>query len=592
MRPPLSPTLFDQFARAWRGYALVALIALAASLFGAGRVPVMDPDEARFAQATRQMIEADDFLHIRLQDQPRNKKPIGAHWLQAISVQAFEPVTGRLNAIWPYRLPSALGVVLAALATLWGGAALFGQRPALFGAGLFAAGVLVGFEGMTAKTDALLLGFTTLAMAALARLRAKSLPPRGEADDAIDAGPRTLALVFWGALACGVMIKGPIAPLVAALTLGVLAIWERRAAWMRPLAWWPGPALAVLIVAPWSIAISLETGGRSFVDMLLGDLAPRLASGGEDQFALPGFHTFLLPFLIFPATYALPAAARLVLGAVTGPHRDDAHAPIRFLIAWAIPIFLFFELAPGKPWYYALPAYPAIALLCGAGLAAMRGRRWRTAHPAGVVLFAVTGACLVALMATVATLMPGDFAADLRRAISTALVGAGILAAGITALMMLRRPAARAAALVACALALSFSLRERILPEARALFVSSEAVTALTRSRLTPHADRPLWVVGYAEPSIVFLTRTSIRLASAGEAAAAAQPGDAMIVEGRALQDMNAALAQRGLAFAAPEPAVRGLAVTQVERVALYIGSVRESPDVSAESEGGRPQSP
>ena len=117
MRAPASPTLFDQFARGWRGYALIALIALTASLFGAARVPVMDADEARFAQATRQMIESGDYLRIRLQDEPRNKKPIGAHWLQAMSVRAFEPFTGRLNAIWPYRLPSALGVVLAALAT-------------------------------------------------------------------------------------------------------------------------------------------------------------------------------------------------------------------------------------------------------------------------------------------------------------------------------------------------------------------------------------------------------------------------------------------------------------------------------------------
>ena len=592
MRPPLSPSLFDQFARGWRGYALIALIALTASLFGAARVPVMDPDEARFAQATRQMIESDDFLRIRLQEEPRYKEPIGAHWLQAASVQALEPVTGRLNAIWPYRLPSALGVVLAALATLWGGTALIGRRPALLGAGLLAAGLLVGFEGMTAKTDALLLGFTTLAMAALARLRAKNLDAAAESENAIDAGPRALALVFWASLACAVMINGPIAPLVAAFTLAALALWERRAAWMRPLLWWPGPALAVLIVAPWSIAISLETGVRAFFDSFVGDLARNLAGGGDDHFALPGFHTFLLPFLIFPATYALPAAARLVLGAVTAPHRDETHAPIRFLIAWAVPIFLFFEFARTTLWHYAMPAYPAIALLCGAGLVAMRGRRWRTAHPAGVVLFAVAGACLVALMATVATLMPGDFAADLRRAISTALVGAGILAAGITALMMLRRPAPRAAALVACALALSFSLRERILPEARALFVSSEAVTALTRARLTPRADRPLWVVGYAEPSIVFLTRTSTRLASAGEAAAAAQPGDAMIVEGRALRDTNVALAQRGLVFEAPDPPVRGLAATQVARVALYVGSVRESREVSAESADARRQSP
>ncbi len=576
MPAPVSPALFDQFARGWRGAVLIGLIALVSSLFGVAQMPVMDTDEARFAQATRQMVESGDYVGIRFQDEERNKKPIGVHWLQAASVRAFEPLAQRLNAIWPYRLPSALGIVLAALATLWGGRALVGQRAAFLGAGLFAAGMLAGFEGMTAKTDALMLGFTTLALAALARLYMQ--PP----------APKWLALLFWAALACGMLLKGPVTPLVAALTLGTLAIWERRATWLAPLLWWPGPLLAALIIAPWSIAISYATGGRFFVDMLLGDIGPKLVSGHEDHFALPGYHLFLLPFLTFPATYALPAATRLVWDAARAPRDDAAFAPYRFLAAWALSTLLFFELTPTKLAHYALPAYPAIALLCGAGLGLMRGRRWRTTHPAGLVVFTVAGAALVALMAVGATFMPGDFAADLRRAISTALVGAGLVAAALTALIMLRRPAARAAVLIACALALSFSLRERILPEARALFVSAEAVAALTRARLTPREDRPLWVVGFDEPSIVFLTRTSIRLAETHEAGLGAQIGDALIIEGRALQQTAADFAQRGLMFTSVEPPVRGFALGRGQRVALHVGTI----EASAEAAGIPPRNP
>jgi hypothetical protein len=265
---------------------------------------------------------------------------------------------------------------------------------------------------------------------------------------------------------------------------------------------------------------------------------------------------------------------------------------MRFLSAWAAPIMLFFELAPTKLPHYAMPAYPAITLLCAAGLVAMRGRQWRTAHPAGIVLFAVAGIGLVALMAAGATFMPGDFAADLRRAISTALIGVGVVAASFTALMMLRRPTERAIVLVACALALSFSLRERLLPEARSLFVSSEAVATLTRARLSPREDRALWVVGYDQPSLVFLTRTAIRLSAAAEAGAGAAPGDAMIVEGRALQEVAAALAQRGLVFAPAEPPVRGLSLGAGERVALFVGSVNEAAALSDGSADGPPRNP
>jgi 4-amino-4-deoxy-L-arabinose transferase-like glycosyltransferase len=590
MPAPVSPALFDQFARGWRGYVLIALIALMSSLFGAVRMPVMDGDEARFAQATREMIETGDYVRIRLQGAERNKKPIGVHWLQAASVNAMRPITRQLNTIWPYRLPSALGIVLAALAALWAGRALLSARAALFGAGLFAVGMLAGFEGMTAKTDALLLGITTLALAALARLYALRHPSPYAAPGPRRFGERTLALTFWFAVGCGVLVKGPVTPLVAVLTLGSLALWERRADWMRPLWWWPGPLLAIAIVAPWSIAISMETSGRFFFDMIFGDLAPKLVSGHEEHFALPGYHLFLLPFLIFPATYALPAAVRLGWDAARGPRADDQHAPYRFLVAWAVPIIIFFELAPTKLAHYVLPAYPAIALMCGAGLMAMRGRGWRTAHPAGVVLFAVTGVVIVALMAAGATFMPGDFAAALRRAVSTALVGLGCVAAAFTALIMLRRPAARAAVLIACALALSFSLRERILPEARALNVSSEAVAALTRARLTPRDERTLWVVGYREPSLIFLTRTSIRLAEPREASAQAQIGDALIIEGRVMQETAAELATRNLAFLPAEPPVRGLSLGRGERVALFVGRLEAAPNGAAA--GVPPRSP
>jgi 4-amino-4-deoxy-L-arabinose transferase-like glycosyltransferase len=561
MPAPVSPALFDQFARGWRGYVLIALIALLSSQFGAARTPVWDADEARFAQATRQMVESGDYIRIRLQDAERNRKPAGAHWLQAAAVRTFSP--DRLNAIWPYRLPSALGLMLAALATLWGGTALLGQRSAFLGAALLAASMLAGYESAVGKADALLLGFTTLAMAALAHLRAG------------DARPRLMALVFWIALACGVLTKGPVTPLVATLTLAALALWERRVSWMRQLLWWPGPLLALLLLAPWVLAINAATEGRFFADMLFGDVLPKVLSGDEGHFALPGYHLLLLPLLIFPATYALPAAARLALGALRAPRGEATQAPLRFLLAWAAPTFLLFELLPTKLPHYPLPTYPAIALLCGAGLMAMRGRGWRTSHPLGLVFFGVAGGVLVSAMAVGSMLMLGDLDADLRRAVSTALFAALPVAAAIFGLLLLRRPAARTAVLVACALVLAFSLREQLLPEARLLFVSNEATAALARARLLPREDRALWVVGYDEASIVFLTRTSTRLAAPEQAAAGARAGDAMVIEGRVLRQTMTALAARGLAFAQAEPAVRGYALGRGASVALLVGEAR-----------------
>lgn len=568
MASPASPALFDQFARGWRGYVLIALIALTSGLMGATRVPVTDIDEARFAQATRQMIESDDYVRIRVQDAERNRKPVGIYWLQAASVNAMKPLTERLNAIWPYRLPSALGLVLASLATLWAGTALFGPRTGFVGAAMFSVGLLAGVEGMLAKTDAVLVGFTTLAFAALVQLRVGT------------KRPRLVALVLWAAVGCGVMIKGPLTPLAVGLTLIILAIWERRTDWMKPLTFWLGPLLALAITLPWLIAIGLATDGRFYSDLLLREIGPKLVSGGDHRHGgIPGYYLVWLPLLIFPATYALPAAARLSWSAIRAPRDDAGNSAFRFLIAWAGSIFLFFEILPAKLIHYTLPGYPAIALMCAAGLFAMRGKRWRTAHPAGLVLFGVFGALIVALMAFVSTFMPGYLAdAGLRRAIATALIGALTLGGAIAGLILFRRPTARAAVLVACALILSFSLRERLLPEARTLFVSNEAAATLTRARLMPSQERNLWVVGYEQPSIIFMTRTSTRLVEIENLPQTpVQAGDGIIIEGRVFDRATAALRELGLEFEAADQPARGMAIGRGEYMTLNIGRLRAS---------------
>jgi 4-amino-4-deoxy-L-arabinose transferase-like glycosyltransferase len=420
-----------------------------------------------------------------------------------------------------------------------------------------------------------------LALAAVAQLRVGT------------ERPRIVALVFWFAIGCGVLVKGPVTPLVAGLTLAALSLWEKRAAWMKPLLFWPGPVLAAAIVLPWMIAIGVVTEGRFYAELFATELGPKMVVGGDHRHGgIPGYYLLWLPLLIFPATYALPAAARLGWKAIRSPRTDESQASLRFLIAWAGVVFLMFELLPAKLIHYTLPAYPAIALLCAAGLMAISERRWRTVHPAGLVTFGVAGALVVALTAMVSTYMPGYLAdAGLRRAIATALIGAGVLAAAIVGLVLLRRPTARAAVLIVCAIAFSFSLRERLLPEARSLFVSNEAVAALTRARLIPRENEALWIVGYEQPSIIFLTRTWVRLVEIGDVAETPiHAGDAMMIEGRVLSETESALATRGLVFDSAEAPARGMAIGRGEYMTLYIGRVSEL--VSGEPAAVRPQNP
>ncbi len=536
---PPSPALFDQFARGWRGYALVALIALASALFGAGAMPPLDADEAQFALGTRQMMETGGH-------------PADAPVVHAVQALAVSVLSGaRLDEIWAYRLPSAFGLAMGALACLWAGKALIGRRGACIGAGLFGAGLFAGFQAMCATPVALTLAFTTLALAALAHLYAAALKRT-----------RLVAAVFWAALASAFCIDAVLAPLVIVLTLTGLILWEQNAAWLRPLLWWPALAPAILI-----LALSFALGGQVWTSVHILNR----------HLQLPGFHTLLLPLLIFPATYALPAAVRLVIEAVRTPRTQPA--PFRFLIAWTGAVFFFAELWPTKLPTYALPAYPAIALMCGAGIAAMLGRRWRSTHPVGLVLFGVVGIVLIVLLAATATFMPGDLGTDVRRAISAALIGLIIIGGAIVGLMLWRRSTTRAAVVIAAALAFAYSVREHILPDAREFNVSGEAVAELQRARLMPRAGHDLWVVGYPQASFVFLTRSATRMASADSAGAHAREGDTLVVEIRQVDALQTTLAERNLTFASVDEPVRGVALDDGKRVALSIGRVSASAD-------------
>jgi 4-amino-4-deoxy-L-arabinose transferase-like glycosyltransferase len=240
-----------RWSRGWRGPAIAALIAFLAGLPGLLAVPPLDRDESRFAQATAQMLETDDYVVINYQDQPRFKKPVGIHWLQAASVSLFSSPEAR--DIWAYRIPSLLGAMLAAAASAWGAAAFFGPVPGLLAGAMLASTFLLSTEAMIAKTDAVLAGTTTLALAALGRIYAA-------ARDGPPAGRRTV-IVFWLAVAVATLVKGPVGPLVVALTIAGLVLLDRRPAWLLGLKWYWGLIIVLVVVGPWAGAVTVATDG-------------------------------------------------------------------------------------------------------------------------------------------------------------------------------------------------------------------------------------------------------------------------------------------------------------------------------------------
>lgn len=152
------------------------------------------------------------------------------------------------------------------------------------------------------------------------------------------------------------LIKGPIGPMVSALTAVTLCALNRRADWLRPLLS-PVPIIvALLVLLPWFVAITLRSDGAFWLGSVGTDLLPQIASGQQGKGAPPGAYlaTFWLTF--WPA----PPLLLLSLPAIWRVRRE---APTRFCLAWAIPVWLLYEAIPTKLIHYTLPTFPALALL-------------------------------------------------------------------------------------------------------------------------------------------------------------------------------------------------------------------------------------
>src|SRR5262244_1149087 len=115
-----------------RAVAVLLLVSLLGFLPGFFSIPPMDRDEARFAQATKQMVESGDYIDIRFQDEVRYKKPVGIYWLQAAAVRAAEAVgvPEARTTIAVYRLPSLIGAIGVVLLTYWAALAFVSRRTA------------------------------------------------------------------------------------------------------------------------------------------------------------------------------------------------------------------------------------------------------------------------------------------------------------------------------------------------------------------------------------------------------------------------------------------------------------------------------
>jgi 4-amino-4-deoxy-L-arabinose transferase-like glycosyltransferase len=442
------------FSRGWLAVAIAAVV------WGAAQtIPVRhlwDPDEARYAEVTREMLGSNQLLVPFLYGETYAHKPplyfwsqaslrlMGANWTLAAVAPPLLAMLATLLLLPRFAESLGLGRATGNLAAL-----ILASTP-------FAAGM-----ALTGRMDMVLTLLHTAALLLLARLLGVFGGP--------EAPRRAVHLGFWGLVGLSVLTKGPVAlalPLLAAVTVRALA---RRSTSLRPLLAGGGPLLFLAIVLAWVVPAALAGGREYAVELLIRQTADRVVPG---SFGHPE------PFWFHVATYpltGLPWSPLVIVAAVAALRRRDRSAPL-YLAVGVVSLVVLFSIASGKLALYLLPMFPIAALLaadhlarggagaraclvigsaslCGVGAAVASIPLWQPAPVPEPQLVALAGAALLvpSLAALVVVLSSREVTARPVRALAVA--GLSFVAATLPLATRVMEPTMNLAGLAAAVVA-------------------------------------------------------------------------------------------------------------------------------------------
>lgn len=398
-----SPSVIRRFADSSLALPILLLLCLAAYLPGLFSIPPIDRDESRFAQASRQMFESAALPQESLvaamhggglaiphvQEKPRLNKPPLVYWLQVASAAAFTGGRPLKDEIWMYRVPGVL-CAIGAVAGLWRLAlSMAGRVTAFVAAGALAICPVVVLDAHQARADQLLLLSVVLTQWTLWRI------VRG------DRRFGTVA-ILWVFIAMGVLAKGPITPMIAALTAIAWSFMRREWRWLWSLRPWLGIVIVGAAVGPWVYAVASRIGFDTYWTTIWNETIGRSVEGKEGHWGPPGYHLLLVFFLLWPVSLGIPGAFGALWRTLRVPtplaqssgSLETAEAAISasaggpgeigwrerfriaavsrprdaFLLAWIMPSWIVFEFVSTKLPHYTLPLYPALCILAAAWL--------------------------------------------------------------------------------------------------------------------------------------------------------------------------------------------------------------------------------
>jgi 4-amino-4-deoxy-L-arabinose transferase-like glycosyltransferase len=352
-----------------------------------------EPDEGRYSEIAREMIETGDWLVPHLWYLPHLDKPPMTYWLVAASVKLF----GQNE--WAVRLPVALAGVSGVLAAFLMGCSLGGRRVGIWSAVILQSSLLYFTMARFLTTDIFLAQFVAWAIYFFWRswLEAKA-----------ESGKRNSKAFFawhlagWVVMAIAFLTKGPMALVIPAVTFAALLVFRRREIPVKFLLAGiaAGIALFLLLTLPWFLAV-FDRVPESAHFMIFGQAAGHLLGTTIKNRSGSMFYFFgILAVGLLPWTVLLGWLWRRNHWSNLDSKSKDGWL---LLSVWAIFTFTLFSFSHAKLPAYILPIFPALAVLLA----------WRffdeDKSPAPAIVWRIALACSMLLPAIFPLLMKSLF---------------------------------------------------------------------------------------------------------------------------------------------------------------------------------------
>jgi len=339
----------------------------------------VDPDETRYAEITREMLERGDWVIPHLNYVPYFMKPPLTYWVAAISVKlfGFHP--------WVLRLGPLLAAILGVLATYEMGAAIGSRRTGLIAGAILATSIEYYALAVFFMTDMLFSAFLFVAWLAFWRHYQES------------GRRRAWIALFWLCAGLACFTKGPLGPALLFFTIVIFLILRRD--WnflgkMRPVT---GLAIFAAVNLPWAILVYHHD--PRFVTFFYWRVNAAGVSDAALQHSEP-FYYYLsrVPLGLFPWTLLAIAAIVAAATVTFGPARKTAPAGQVWLTSLFLGGVILLSIPKAKLATYSLPLFSAAAVITADYLARIDGR-------SRVARFLVPLQCLVAMSALMVFLL-------------------------------------------------------------------------------------------------------------------------------------------------------------------------------------------